>query len=294
MAVYGKEAEYSLTFQGHSQLVHVDNKSLLDEIKKSSTLIPGSRPTQYKLKFLTSLKGQNGKLVKCCVDYGRELGYIPPTDVEKVIMIVGATGAGKSTLINGFANYVYDVRWEDNFRLRVMDEGKLDQSESQTKSITAYTFQKMAGMKIDYTLTIIDTPGFGDTGGITRDREIATQIKDFFSVRGSEGIDQLHGILFVTPASMPRLSATQMYIFETVLGIFGNDVKNNIFLMTTFADGQKPKVLSAVKKAQVPYNQYFKFNNSALYADSSKDENGSDEYDDDDDEDSFDSLKSFS
>lgn len=140
-----------------------------------------------------------------------------------------------------------------------------------------------------YTLTIIDTPGFGDTGGISRDKEITRLIKDFFSVGGSQGIDQLNGVLFVTPASQPRLTATQAYIFETVMSIFGSDIKDNIFLMTTFADGQKPKVLSAVKKAGVPYNHYFKFNNSALYADNCGTESDLDS-DEDEASDSFDEL----
>lgn len=258
--------------------------SFLKELKRSSTLIPRSQPPQYKLKFLRTLKSQDGQLEKC----GRQLNA-SVADVEKVIIVVGATGAGKTTLINGFANYVYGIQWQDGFRLRVLDESLCNQSESQTKIITAYTFPKVEGMSIDYTLTIIDTPGFGDTGGITRDRQITKLIKDFFSVRGSEGIDQLHGVLFVTPASQPRLTATQTYIFETVLGIFGNDVKDNIFLMTTFADGQKPKVLGAVDKAGVPYNHYFKFNNSALYADNHG--TGSDvDSDEDEDGESFNEL----
>lgn len=145
-------------------------------------------------------------------------------------------------------------------------------------------------MSIDYTLTIIDTPGFGDTGGIARDREITKLIKEFFSVGGSEGIDQLHGVLFVTPASQPRLTATQTSSFETVLSIFGKDVADNIFLMTTFADGQKPKVLGAVKAAKVPYNHYFKFNNSALYADNCGTESDVGSDDDDEDGESFDEL----
>ena len=36
--------------------------------------------------------------------------------------------------------------------------------------------------------------------------------------------------------------------------------------MTTFADGADPPVMEAIKEAEVPSQQYFKFNNSALYA----------------------------
>lgn len=53
-------------------------------------------------------------------------------------MIVGATGAGKSTLINGITNFVYGVEWKDNFRFVIIPEGER-QENSQTKEITAYT-----------------------------------------------------------------------------------------------------------------------------------------------------------
>ena len=282
---YRKEPEYySLSSE---QTFYRSTAAGYKYLERFSTLVPGSKPPQYKLKFLKTFKGLSGKLERCHVDYGRNSRSFVG-EVEKVIMVVGATGAGKTTLINGFANYIYGIQWEDNFRLRVLSESNSDDSVSQTQTITAYTFPKVKGMCIDYTLTIIDTPGFGDTSGIVRDREITAHIKSFFSVGGSEGIDQLHGVLFVTPASQPRLTATQTYIFETVLSIFGRDIADNIFLMTTFADGQKPKVLGAVKKAGVPYNHFFKFNNSALYVENTPD--GDPDSDGSDDEDSFDRL----
>ena len=262
--------------------------ALLDKIKqssqKTSSNVDQLNP-QYKLRFETTPNERNEKLVKCTVQYGSEFKSLADYSGEKVILMVGQTGAGKTTLINGFANYIYGVEWNDNFRLRVIDENESGTSEShsQTKNITAYTFPHVPGMKIDYTLTIVDTPGFGGTGNesLSHDKELLANIKEFFSA--SEGIDQIHGILFVTQASNARLTPTQEYVFQAVLGIFGNDIEDHIFLMTTFADGQKPKVLTAVRDAHVPYKQFFKFNNSALYAiksghsDDSDDEDSSDE-----------------
>lgn len=40
---------------------------------------------------------------------------------DKTIMLVGATGSGKSTLIDGFANYLFEVNWEDNFRFTLVN-----------------------------------------------------------------------------------------------------------------------------------------------------------------------------
>ena len=36
--------------------------------------------------------------------------------------------------------------------------------------------------------------------------------------------------------------------------------------MTTFADGADPPVMQAIKEAKIPYAEFFRFNNSALYA----------------------------
>ena len=186
---------------------------------------------------------------------------------HKVLMLFGATGAGKSTLINAMANYILGVDWEDEYRFKLISEETThDQTRSQTKCITAYTFHKDEDSPLPYTLTVIDTPGFGDTGGVERDKEIVKQIKDFFSIRGDEGIDQLHGIGFVTTASQPRLTPTQRYVFDSILSVFGKDVADSIFLMITFSDGKRPPVLDAVRAAGVPFVNNFKFNNSALYA----------------------------
>ena len=138
--------------------------------------------------------------------------------------------------------------------------------------ITAYTFYKEPGSNLPYTLTVIDTPGFGDTGGLTRDKQIVSQIKELFSIAGEEGIDVLHGIGFVTQAPLARLTPTQQYVFDAILSAFGKDVANNIILMITFADGMQPPVLDAVKAANVPYQAFFKFNNSALFASKSADD----------------------
>ena len=102
--------------------------------------------------------------------------------------------------------------------------------------------------------------------GIENDKKIARQIKTFFSNEHFKGVDYLHGIGFVTQASLPMLTPTESYIFDTVLSIFGTDIVDNIFLMTTFADADAPPVLEAVKVAKIPYKNSFNFNNSAIFA----------------------------
>ena len=180
-------------------------------------------------------------------------GVVP----EKVLMIVGATEAGKSTLINGMINYIFGVRWEDKFRFKMIVENTVIQANSATQKITAYTIYHQEGSPINFTLTIVDTPGFGDAQGLERNRRTISQIKDFFSLSPFEGgVDHLDAIGFVAQASLARLTLTQCYIFNSILSLFGKNVWGNIFMMITFADGSKPPVVDAIKVANIPYKKF--------------------------------------
>ena len=198
-------------------------------------------------------------------------GNVVAGGTEKVLMVVGATGAGKTTLINGMVNYILGVQWKDDFRYKlIIEDDKVSQANSQTKDITAYTLYPMKGSAVPYMFTIIDTPGFGDTEGLERDRQITNQIKEFFSIPPPDGIDHLDGVAFITPASPARLTPTQKYIFGSILSIFGKDVARNIFMLVTFADSQKPPVMDAIMEGNIPCQNYYKFNNSALFADNTE------------------------
>ncbi|XP_056627513.1 uncharacterized protein LOC130439107 [Triplophysa dalaica] len=197
---------------------------------------------------------------------------------NKTIMMIGATGAGKTTLINSMINFILGVKWEDDFRFILIDEGKQkSQAESQTSAITAYKINYMNGFQVPYSLTIVDTPGFGDTRGISHDQKITKQIHEFFSQPG--GIDHIDAVCFVVQASLARLTHTQKYIFDSILSIFGKDIAENIIMLVTFADGNRPPVLEAIKVSQVPCSTdksgeplYFRFNNSALFITNNKPE----------------------
>lgn len=43
-------------------------------------------------------------------------GKAPPLLNEKTILLVGATGSGKSTLVDAFVNYITGVSFDDPFR----------------------------------------------------------------------------------------------------------------------------------------------------------------------------------
>ncbi|XP_055486238.1 uncharacterized protein LOC129693447 [Leucoraja erinacea] len=233
--------------------------------RTDTQLISKGNPSIYKLKLQEEVADKSKQLVKC------SFGKPTSSYTMKTIMVLGATGTGKTTLINGMINYILGVEWGDNFRyMLIQEETGKSQAESQTSSITAYMLHHQVGFNIDYSLTIIDTPGFC-TRGISRDQQITEQIREFFS--SPQGVDQIDAVCFVVQASLARLTYTQKYVFDSILSMFGKDIAENIHIMVTFADGQPPPVLDILQSAEVPCPKdtaglpvHFKFNNSAIFA----------------------------
>nr|XP_025038036.1 uncharacterized protein LOC102449435 [Pelodiscus sinensis] len=256
-AVSDPGEEVSITTAGE------ELKTLAQDFYKKSTQIEEGQPSVYALPIVFDSNAAHPKY-----RLGRETLQIP----NKVIMVMGATGSGKTTLINGMVNYVLGVQWKDEFRFKLIHETtNRSQAESQTSEVTAYEVNHTKGFQVPYSLTIIDTPGFGDTRGIDHDKEIIRKVQGFFSTPGA--IDHIDAVCFVVQASLARLTHAQKYVFDSVLSIFGKDIKDNIQILVTFADGQTPPVLEAIKTADVPCAKdaqgnpvHFKFNNSTLFA----------------------------
>eukprot|EP01083_Nonionella_stella_P114350 338056_1 len=110
-------------------------------------------------------------------------------------MVIGATGPGKTTLLNSFMNYLWEVKYDDPYRFKLIYEGHKEenQSESVTDDLTAYYLDPTG---LDYQLSLIDTPGFGDTRGLELDNNITKKINKFFE----EKIHEIVSICFVISA----------------------------------------------------------------------------------------------
>ncbi|KAJ8404056.1 hypothetical protein AAFF_G00344060 [Aldrovandia affinis] len=213
---------------------------------------------------------------------------------NKVILLLGSTGAGKTTLVNVMINYILGVQWQDCHRFKLINEQtNRTQAESQTSIVTSYNLNNQQGFQVPYSLTIVDTPGFGDTRGMSHDKQITEQVKSFLS--SPQGIQHIDAVCFVIQASLARLSANQKYIFDSILSIFGKDIAENIVMLVTFADGKEIPALEAIKAADLPCHKnkkgkptHFKFNNSSLYAQNREGESKSeDEHSDGDEEDGY-------
>ena len=192
----------------------------------------------------------------------------------KTVIMVGISGSGKSLMINNLVNFLYGVDFETEFRFKLILEEK-EKSEREEEGTTAMTswitayeliHEQEFPMDFNFNLTLIDTPGFADDRGVTYDELIVARIKDMFQSREILPKQKLDAIGFVIPASTTRLTAEQKYVFDQILNIFGNNLKENITVLCTFADAQDPPAIDTIKKDGIPFATYFKFNNSVVFA----------------------------
>ena len=205
----------------------------------------------------------------CLKEIGKEF-YSEVTQFGKVILVLGQTGAGKTTWINTMLNYLLDVNYTDDFRFKLVIEENAERQElSQTQITTLYKIHHKKGYNIDHTLNLIDTPGFGDTGGIERDKDIAKQLQSIFDIHYGF-VDHLDAVVFVTKSNQERLDDCQKYIISSITELFGADIADNIYLVFTHTGIEEPAMLSTLQGAELPYKAYYKFENAAVFTDIQK------------------------
>ena len=164
------------------------------------------------------------------------------------LLILGETGVGKSTFINGFVNYLtFDTLdqaeaqpellsliassftiVDDNYQESKVETGKADNEnfavgQSATQMSQVYRFE-VAGIAV----RIIDTPGIGDVRGVEQDKQNFQNILQTIS-----NLDVLHGILILLKPNNARLDVMFRFcINELLMHLHRSAVQNIIFGFT--------------------------------------------------------------
>ncbi|XP_029942461.1 uncharacterized protein LOC115384269 [Salarias fasciatus] len=241
-----------------SNLSYVSSK--YKELVSRSIHISAGRPQIYQLK---PKKEEFGTLTR------KTVGEKNLNRPNKTILLVGETGSGKSSLIDALFNHMMGVTWEDEvwFEIEKEEKSQFKQRESLTSDVIVYQIFGYEGNVPPYSLTIIDTPGFGDTRGTEHDAKISEQLLDLFQAKG--GVRSVDAVGLVLKSTDNRLSDPLLYAFNSVMSLFGKDMERNIVALVTHSSGARPqdtlKALesSKIKCARDKKNQptHFQFDN---------------------------------
>ncbi|GBG82392.1 hypothetical protein CBR_g34768 [Chara braunii] len=188
-------------------------------------------------------------------DLAEQVGAVMSNDQEVNILLLGESGVGKSTFINGFANYLRHramddaaedlvalipskFTWcedSDNFRSLEVTVGERQdggneaaatgRGDSSTQSCKAYVFGYG-----DYKVRLIDTQGIGDTRGIERDRINFDNLLRFLRCHRS-----LHGICILLKPNCSRLNVMFRFCVMELLSHLHSSAKGNIAFVFTNA-----------------------------------------------------------
>ncbi|XP_014825629.1 PREDICTED: uncharacterized protein LOC106905350 isoform X2 [Poecilia mexicana] len=238
---------------------NMNTSSKFKNIISESLLIQSGSPSVFQLN---TKKEDFGPLTK------KTLGKKNLNKANRTVLLVGETGAGKSTVINALVNHTMGVKFEDEVWFKIVEDEKRGQTESQTSDVIVYEIFGFEDQTLPFSLTIIDTPGFGDTRGIEKDLIVSQRLFDLF--RSDEGIQEIHAVGLVVKATDNRVNDRLSYVFNSVMSLFGKNLERSIVALITHSDGRQPKnVLQALEATKIrcaknEKNQpiYFLFDNS--------------------------------
>ncbi|KAK2466555.1 hypothetical protein APHAL10511_001417 [Amanita phalloides] len=137
-----------------------------------------------------------------------------PKNTEAMIMLMGATGTGKSTFIRLLTN-------DENIRIG-------HDLESMTFDVaTSHYIDRGARLRV----TLVDTPGFDDSREGVSDTDILGKIANFLQDSGGR---KLNGIIYLHRISDPRFSGTAKKNLRIFRELCGDDKLDHVRFVTTY------------------------------------------------------------
>ena len=182
----------------------------------------------------------------------------------KRFILLGESGAGKSTFVNIFYNYCYGTQnpdeifgddqnkvllaipckdWLDRIHSNETSSERdiNDQSKSQTRSCTSYMLHFD-----NVTVELIDTPGLNDADGVAQDEMILNEIENIL-----QKISYLNGIIIVANGTVARLGTPFLHFMQMLHQIWPNNLMQNMCAILTNCDEMSCNLRSEVLLTQL-------------------------------------------
>ncbi|XP_021709462.1 uncharacterized protein LOC110679357 [Aedes aegypti] len=189
---------------------------------------------------------------------------------ELKVILMGETGAGKSTLVNYFANYFMNgsiqnlkiaiptKHYQQNIEgLPIHSEKDIrDTTKSQTQKSSVYNFTKNRQQ-----YGIIDTPGLSDnTVGADKDNEHIANI-----VAAASNTEAIAAIILVINGAVARVTVSLRNAINRLKGVVPDILLNNLIVVLTNCSADKANFdLSVLKPWTFSDDNIFYMNNNAL------------------------------
>ena len=171
----------------------------------------------------------------------------------KVLLVIGQTGHGKTTFINALVNIYLGISFNDKFRYLLVRNENKNQLNSITKQITIYKIRPKKELNFP-PLIIIDTPGFGDTGGDKEDKVNLKKFKEFFD---SKKINNVNCILYIIIGANSRFGENDKNIINYLLNLFSKNVKENFVVVATNFIPENKKDIPNIIKSLSDENHFY-------------------------------------
>lgn len=195
---------------------------------------------------------------------------------NKIIIIVGNKLSGKTTVATAVVNHIFGVKFQDSFRLLIDDDlvsrfGKDNQKE--TTWTTAYCFNHIQALRLNYNLKIIDSAGFDDDDAQSNKTVVSKIAKLLKQICKT---DSTTFLVFTAPGMQDNLPGSFKTIHKQLLRITDKGM-DKMFFLDAYAPTQRSPVPKALKKLESSTVKVFKFD-SRTYFPADKEPNHKEKY----------------
>ena len=148
------------------------------------------------------------------------------------MLLIGETGSGKTSFVNLLCNCGrvqalggdFDSDKLEQFRHfndMSLENAECHQMESKTSGAKLYNVQ-LSELKVG----LIDTPGFGDSRGMSQDKANVKKI-----IATLEGEEFINCVCLIVNGRQARMSATLKYVMSEITAILPKEILNNIIVV---------------------------------------------------------------